>query len=86
MARSRHMSTAEWVRRALDFAKRREPLGSIGKKLEVIRAASQHDYPVGDLDGMLAETGSGYGLVRAHDSGRLEYSDVPRRRTPSAQG
>ena len=32
-ARSRHMSIAEWVRQALDLARRREPSGSMGKKL-----------------------------------------------------
>jgi hypothetical protein len=61
MARSRHMSIAEWVRQALDFARRKEPLGSIAKKLEVIRGAAQHDYPVGDIDRLLAEIESGYG-------------------------
>ncbi len=41
MARSRHMSLAEWVRQALDLARRREPsLGSTDKKLDVIRAAA----------------------------------------------
>src|SRR5437773_9502699 len=61
MARSRRMSIAEWVRQALDLARRREPLGGAGKKLEVIRAAAQHDYPVGDIDSMLAEFEKGYG-------------------------
>jgi hypothetical protein len=61
MARSRHMSLAEWVRQALDLARRREPLGAAGKKLEVIRAAAQHDYPTGDIDTMLAEIERGYG-------------------------
>src|ERR1022692_3845138 len=61
VARSRHMSIAEWVRQALDLARRREPLGSIGKKLEIIQRAAQHDYPVGDIDGMLAEIEAGYG-------------------------
>ncbi|MGA2204408.1 MAG: hypothetical protein ABSG40_20885 [Terriglobales bacterium] len=60
VARSRHMSIAEWVRQALHMARRQEPLGSIGKKLEVIRAAAQHDYPAGDIDGMLAEIERGY--------------------------
>jgi hypothetical protein len=60
-ARSRHMSIAEWVRQALDLACRREPVGSIGKKLAVIRAAAQHDYPVSDIDVMLAEIEGGYG-------------------------
>jgi len=60
MARSRQMSIAEWVRQALELARRREPLGSAGKKLEVIRAAARHDYPVSDIDGMLAEIERGY--------------------------
>ena len=55
IARSRHMSIAEWVRQALDLARRREPVGEIGKKLEVIRAATRHEYPVSDIQGMLAE-------------------------------
>ena len=60
-ARSRHMSIAEWVRQALDLARRREPAGGVGKKIEVIRAAAQHEYPVSDIDSMLAEIESGYG-------------------------
>ena len=39
-ARSRHMSIAEWVRQALELARRREPAGGVSKKLEVIRAAA----------------------------------------------
>jgi len=62
MARSRRMSIAEWVRQALDLARRREPAGGLGKKLDVIRAAARHDYPTGDIDGMLAEIESGYGV------------------------
>ena len=61
MARSRHLSIAEWVRQALDLARRREPVGSVGKKLEVIRAAARYDYPVSDIDGLMAEIESGYG-------------------------
>ena len=61
MARSRRMSIAEWVRQALDLARRREPAGGVGKKLEVVRAAARHDYPSGDIESMLAEIESGYG-------------------------
>jgi hypothetical protein len=61
VARSRRMSIAEWVRQALDLARRQEPLGSIGKKLETIQTATRHDYPVSDIDGMLAEIEAGYG-------------------------
>ena len=60
MARSRRMSLAEWVRQALDLARRREPLGSVGKKLEVVRAAARNDFPVSDIGGMLEEIEKGY--------------------------
>ena len=59
-ARSRRMSVAEWVRQALDQAHRREPVGSVGKKLEVIRAAARGDYPTSDIDRMLGEIERGY--------------------------
>ena len=61
VARSRRMSIAEWVRQALDLARRREPIGGASKKLEVIRAAAEHEYPVSDIEGMLAEIEKGYG-------------------------
>jgi hypothetical protein len=61
MARSRHMSIAEWVRQALDLARRREPITDVGKKLEIIRAAVRYDYPSGEIEDMLAEIESGYG-------------------------
>ena len=61
VARSRHMSIAEWVRQALDLARRREPITDVGKKLEIIRAAVRYDYPSGDIEDMLAEIESGYG-------------------------
>ncbi len=60
MARSRRMSIAEWVRQALEMARRREPLGGVGKKLEVIRAAARHEFPVSDIGGILAEIEKGY--------------------------
>jgi hypothetical protein len=60
MARSRRMSIAEWVRQALALARRREPLGDIGKKIEIIRHAARHDYPTGDIDSMLSEIERGY--------------------------
>lgn len=60
-ARLRHMSIAEWVRQALDLARRRKPAGGAAKKLEVIRAAARFDYPTGDIDRILAEIEMGYG-------------------------
>ena len=60
MARSRHMSIAEWVRQALAHARRREPVGDVGKKLDAVRAAARHEFPAGDIDSMLAEIERGY--------------------------
>ena len=61
-ARSRHLSIAEWVRRALDVARQGEPTGSMGKKLEAVRRAAKCEYPVGDIDRMLAEIEAGYAV------------------------
>jgi hypothetical protein len=60
MARSRDMSIAEWVRQALELARRKEPVGSAGKKLDAIRAAARYAFPTGDIDQMLAEIEKGY--------------------------
>ena len=60
MARSRHMSIAEWVRQALDLARRREPVHDTAKKLAVVRAAVQHNGPTADIQVMLAEIERGY--------------------------
>ena len=60
-ARARRMSIAEWVRQALDLARRREPSESLDKKLAAIRTAAKHEFPVGDIDRMLAEIEQGYG-------------------------
>ena len=55
------MSIAESVRQALAEGHRRQPVGRVGKKLEVIRAAARLDYPTGDIDRMLADIEMGYG-------------------------
>ena len=55
------MSISEWVRQALAEAQHRQPVGRVGKKLEVIRAAARFDYPTGDIDHLLAEIEIGYG-------------------------
>jgi hypothetical protein len=60
MARTRHMSLAEWVRQALQRARHREPIGDTRKKIEVIRSAAHCDYPAGNIDAMLAEIEDGY--------------------------
>jgi len=54
------MSIAEWVRQALDLARRKEPIGNMAKKLEAVRQAAQFQYPSGDIDTMLNEIEAGY--------------------------
>jgi hypothetical protein len=54
------MSIAEWVRQALAAARRKEPLGDAGKKLDVIRDAARHEFPTADIDEMLNQIERGY--------------------------
>ena len=54
-ARAQRMTVAEWVRGALRAARRREPLGDAGKKLDSVRAAARHTFPTADIQQMLAE-------------------------------
>lgn len=61
IARARHMTIAEWVRQALAAARRYEPLGDMGKKLDVIRDSARHEFPTADVADMLAEIERGYG-------------------------
>jgi hypothetical protein len=60
IAQGRRMTVAEWVRQALRAASRREPLGDAGKKLEVVRAAARHAFPIGDIGQVLEEIERGY--------------------------
>jgi hypothetical protein len=61
-ARSRNMSVAEWVRRALNLVDRSKPSSSVGKKLEAIRAAARLEYSTADIGRMLAEIERGYSV------------------------
>jgi hypothetical protein len=61
IARSRHMTLAQWVREALAAARRHEPLGEAGKKLDVIRDSARHEFPTAEVADMLAEIERGYG-------------------------
>ena len=54
-ARAQRLTVAAWVRQALRAARRTEPLRGTDKKLAVVRAAAQHDFPTADIDQMLAE-------------------------------
>jgi hypothetical protein len=63
-ADAQRLSIAAWVRHALSAARRREPVGNIGKKLDAVRAATRNSFPTADINDMLAEIERGYG---AHD-------------------
>ncbi len=60
LARAQKMTVAEWVRQVLRAARRRQPHGDPRKKLEVVRAASRHSYPTGDIEDMLGDIERGY--------------------------
>jgi hypothetical protein len=49
-----------WVHHLLELAYGRESAFDVGKKLEIIRAAAQHEFPGSDMDAMLEEIESGY--------------------------
>jgi hypothetical protein len=73
-ADAQRMTIAAWVRQALAMARRREPVGDSGKKLDVVRAATRHSYPSTDTVS-----------PSAGDLRRLQYPDVSRRSTSSSQ-
>ena len=60
IAKRQHMTVAEWVRQALRAARREEPIIDSRKKLDVVRAASQHSFPTGDIQQILEEIERGY--------------------------
>ena len=59
-ARAQRMTVAEWVRQTLRAARRREPAGDTGKKIAVVRAATDHAFPSGDIEQVLSEIERGY--------------------------
>ena len=64
VASARHMSIAEWVRQALAAARRYEPRGDTGKKLDAVREAAKLEFPTADIDEMLVQIERGYGSER----------------------
>lgn len=60
-ARRKGTTVAEWVRRTLRSARRREPVTESRKKLEAVRAATRFSFPTADVGQMLEEIERGYG-------------------------
>ena len=42
-------------------ARREEPRGDAGRKLDAIRSAARHEFPTGNVETMLSEIEAGYG-------------------------
>jgi hypothetical protein len=60
LARRHRMTVSEWVRQSLRRARRDEPVVDAGRKLDVVRSAAGHEYPVADIEQMLEEIERGY--------------------------
>jgi len=59
LARRRHQTTAAWVRQALRVA-REATYPETGRKLRAVQEAAAHEYPVTEIEGILAEIERGY--------------------------
>ena len=64
LAKAKNLSIAEWVRQALEAARRKQPIGDAARKIDSIRAAARHDYPTADIEQMNAEIARGYAADR----------------------
>ena len=62
LAKLSNMTVAEWVRLALQEARRRRPTKNPARKLEAIREAVRFGFPTSDIRTMLAEIERGYGV------------------------
>ena len=62
LAKLRNMTVAEWVRLALQDARRRSPTKKPARKLEAIREGVRFGFPTSDIRTMLAEIERGYGV------------------------
>ncbi|HYO42506.1 MAG TPA: hypothetical protein VES19_04840 [Candidatus Limnocylindrales bacterium] len=65
LARSRRMTTAEWVRQALRAERDREAGKGATEKLAAVRRASTHAFPTADIEAMLGEIERGYSSTDA---------------------
>ena len=68
IARTNKMSVAEWVRQTLRAARQKAPTGRMERKLDVVREASMHQFPVVDIGQMLSEIEGGYLEGRDHEA------------------
>lgn len=59
-ARLQGLTLSEWVRRSLVEARSNQPSSAASKKLAVVRAAAEHEFPTADIEQMLREIEQGY--------------------------
>jgi methylmalonyl-CoA mutase N-terminal domain/subunit len=59
-ARTRHQTTAAWVRDALRMARERAQDDNTARILRVIEESSRHAHPIGDIEQVLEEIERGY--------------------------
>jgi hypothetical protein len=52
---AQRLSIAVWFRQTRAAARRREPVGDVGKKLDAVRAATRNSFPTADINDILAE-------------------------------
>jgi hypothetical protein len=62
-ARAQNLTVAAWVRQALSTARRREPVGDVARKFDVVRDAVRHAFPTAEIDEMNEEIERGYRTV-----------------------
>lgn len=60
VARREGATVSEWVRQTLRLARKRAPTRDADRKLAAVRAATQHRFPVSDVESMLSEIERGY--------------------------
>jgi hypothetical protein len=60
LPRRRHQATAAFVREALRAARDTAAYPEAGRKLRAVRTASGYEYPIAEIDVVLAEIERGY--------------------------
>lgn len=63
LARRNKITVAEWVRKSLSEAGKREPALEASKKIEAVRYAYDHSFPVSDIEQMLSEVDKGNAIA-----------------------
>ena len=84
VARARRMSIAEWVRQALASARRYEPLGDTGKKLDTVREAARQNFRP-PISIRCWPRSSAVTRVASVDTDRLQLAHVSDRLTASSK-